>query len=207
MPDIILLGATGFTGRLVARYLAAHPQRGRFTWVVAARSPAKLEALAKELKLSPDVGLVILDVTNEKDVERVVKTARVVINTVGPFHRYGTPVVKACVLNAVHYVDTTGETPWIWDIIRECVNQNPEPILGLTCCNQARLPRHQNRRNHCSLMCNGLNTIRLVCISFKQNSEICAEGGWSRLCHDLNYRLQDQFWHIWRHPRHRHIHD
>lgn len=134
MPDIILLGATGFTGRLVVRYLAAHPQRGRFTWAVAARSPAKLEALTKELKLSPDVGLVILDVTNEKDVQRVVKTARVVINTVGPFHLYGTPVVQACVRNAVHYVDTTGETPWIWDIIRKYVNQNLEAILGLTCC-------------------------------------------------------------------------
>jgi len=66
-----------------------------------------------------DVGLVILDVTNEKDVQRVVKTARVVINTVGPFHRYGTPVVQACVHNAVHYVDTTGETPWIWEIIHK----------------------------------------------------------------------------------------
>ncbi|KAF8718970.1 hypothetical protein AX14_011616 [Amanita brunnescens Koide BX004] len=117
MPDILLLGATGFTGRLVARYLAAHPQRGRFTWAVVARSRTKLEALAKELKLSREVALVILDVTNEEDVQRIIKTARVVINTVGPFHRYGTPVVRACVRNAVHYVDTTGETPWIRDII------------------------------------------------------------------------------------------
>jgi len=117
MPDIILLGATGFTGRLIARYLVTHPQRGRFTWAIAARSRSKLKALDEELALSPDVELVELDVTNETDVERVVKTARVVINTVGPFHRYGTPVIRACVRNAVHYVDITGETPWIRDII------------------------------------------------------------------------------------------
>lgn len=59
------------------------------------------------LALFLDVELVELD---EEDVERIVKTARVVINTVGPFHRYGTPVVRACVRNTVHYVDVTGET-------------------------------------------------------------------------------------------------
>jgi short subunit dehydrogenase-like uncharacterized protein len=177
MPDILLLGATGFTGRLVARYLAAHPQRGRFTWAVVARSRTKLEALAKELKLSREVALVILDVTNEEDVQRIIKTARVVINTVGPFHRYGTPVVRACVRNAVHYVDTTGETPWIRDIIMRCASHNLEAFLGLTrmCSKQARLLRHKDRRNHRSLMWNGLNTIRLICISFKQDPEIRAQ--------------------------------
>ncbi|PFH52215.1 hypothetical protein AMATHDRAFT_57582 [Amanita thiersii Skay4041] len=119
MPDIILLGATGFTGRLITRYLSTHPQRGKFTWAIAGRSVPKLEALAKEVGLSTDVAIVQVDVTNASEVERVVKTARVIINTVGPYHRWGTPVVRACVRHAVHYVDLTGETPWIREIIKE----------------------------------------------------------------------------------------
>ncbi|KAK2463055.1 hypothetical protein APHAL10511_004710 [Amanita phalloides] len=119
MPDIILLGFTGFTGRLIARYLLEHPQRGRFTWAVAARSKSKLNAVADQLELPADVERVQLDVTNADDVDRVVKTTRVVINAVGPFRLYGTSVVRACVRNAVHYVDITGETPWIRRIIAE----------------------------------------------------------------------------------------
>ncbi|KAF8624483.1 hypothetical protein AX17_007112 [Amanita inopinata Kibby_2008] len=119
MPDIIVLGATGFTGRLISRYLAAHPQHDKFTWAIAGRSRTKLDTLVKDLELPPKVAVVKLDVTDEQEVERVVKTTRVVINTVGPFYRWGTPVVRACVRNSVHYVDLTGETPWIRDIIKE----------------------------------------------------------------------------------------
>ncbi|KAF8627620.1 hypothetical protein AX15_004318 [Amanita polypyramis BW_CC] len=78
-----------------------------------------METVVKELALPPDVGAIQLDVTNVEDIERVVKTARVVINAVGPYHRYATPVVRACVRNSVHYVDLSGETPWIKDIIME----------------------------------------------------------------------------------------
>ena len=124
MPDIVVLGATGFTGRLISRYLASHPQRGRFTWAIAARSKTKLDNLAKELSLPLDVENFQCDVNDEIDVQRVVKTARVVINTVGPYYSYGTSVVRACVRNAVHYVDLSGETPWERDIIFECVFSN-----------------------------------------------------------------------------------
>ena len=144
--DILVLGATGFTGNLITRYLSVHPQRSQFSLALGARSPRKLNALVKKLNLSePSVKLVLVDVTDEVDVERAVCSARVVINTVGPYWLWGTPVVRyvstefmkyfvnwfmpdiifffarSCVRNGVHYVDLTGETHWTKKIIREYV--------------------------------------------------------------------------------------
>ena len=99
MPyDVLVLGATGYTGRLVARYLNGHPQhRTSFSLAIAGRSKAKLDALKEQEKLDDAVAIVQVDVTQPNDVERAVKDAKVVINTVGPFVRWGTPVVR-CVL-------------------------------------------------------------------------------------------------------------
>ncbi|KAG6832098.1 hypothetical protein H0H87_002926 [Tephrocybe sp. NHM501043] len=117
--DIVVFGATGFTGRLISRYLAAHPQftQGLFTFAIAARSQSKLHALVQELRLPSSVSTVQVDVTDYTSVEAAVQKARVIINTVGPFWRWGTPVVKACAKNGVHYVDITGEAVWVKDMI------------------------------------------------------------------------------------------
>lgn len=93
--DILVLGATGFTGNLITRYLSVHPQRSQFSLALAARSPKKVKALVEKLNLSESsVKLVQVDVTNEADVERAVRSTRVVINTVGPYWLWGTPVVR-----------------------------------------------------------------------------------------------------------------
>jgi short subunit dehydrogenase-like uncharacterized protein len=83
----------------VTRYLNDHPQRSTFTFAIAARSKMKLENLAQELKLDPNVvPPVQVDVTRSEEVEAAVKMVKVVINTVGPYWRWGTPVVR-CVAN------------------------------------------------------------------------------------------------------------
>ncbi|TFK45010.1 Saccharopine dehydrogenase-domain-containing protein [Crucibulum laeve] len=115
--DILVLGATGFTGRLITRYLTAHPQHGQFTLALGARSNSKLQQLVKELGITDNVRLVEVDVTQPAQVEEVVKTTRVVINTVGPYWTWGTPVVEACIRHGIHYVDLTGETVWIRELI------------------------------------------------------------------------------------------
>ncbi|CAA7262294.1 unnamed protein product [Cyclocybe aegerita] len=117
--DLLVLGATGFTGTLITRYLQAHPQRSQFSLALGARSPKKLDALVRSLNLPASVKLVDVDVTNPDDIERAVRGTRVVINTVGPYWLWGTPVVRACVRNSVHYVDLTGEAAWTKQIIRE----------------------------------------------------------------------------------------
>ncbi|EJD47006.1 saccharopine dehydrogenase [Auricularia subglabra TFB-10046 SS5] len=118
--DVLVLGATGYTGKLVTRYLASHPERGRFSWGIGARSRARAEALLSSLSISKDdVTLVELDVTNEAQVNEAIARTKVVINTAGPFYRLGTPVIKACARQGKHYVDLTGETYWIMSILGE----------------------------------------------------------------------------------------
>ncbi|KAL4068772.1 Saccharopine dehydrogenase-domain-containing protein [Scleroderma yunnanense] len=113
MLDILILGATGYTGRLISRYLAAHRQRATFTFGLAARSQQKLKALTDELGDSVfQVATFIVDVTQPDNVEMVIQEARVIINAVGPFWRWGTPVVEACVRHKRHYVDISGEFPF-----------------------------------------------------------------------------------------------
>ena len=85
---------TGFTGRLVTRYLYAHHDRGsKFSFAVGARSKSKLDDLVSELSLDNDVEVILVDVTKPEQVDAAVKRVKVVINTVGPFMRWGTPVV------------------------------------------------------------------------------------------------------------------
>ncbi|KAG0703333.1 Saccharopine dehydrogenase-domain-containing protein [Suillus ampliporus] len=120
MVDIVVLGATGYTGGLIAQYLATHPQRSSFTFGLAARSQTGLEKVVRGLNLSEDDVLTFtVDVTKPGDVDAVVRQARVVINTIGPYWRWGTSVVRACVQHGKHYVDLTGEVHWVKDIIFE----------------------------------------------------------------------------------------
>jgi len=109
--------APGYTGRLITRYLASHPQSSSFTFAIAGRSKSKLDALFSDLSLPNRVSVVVVDIADFAQVEAVIQNTRVVINTCGPFWKLGTPIVRACVSHGVHYVDLTGETPWIRDII------------------------------------------------------------------------------------------
>ena len=90
---------------------------------MAGRSLAKLETLKKCLvDVSPhssNIDIVTADVNDKSSLHDVVGDARVVITTVGPYTKYGTPVVEACVQNKTDYVDITGETPWIKKIIEQ----------------------------------------------------------------------------------------
>ncbi|KAF5366000.1 hypothetical protein D9758_006690 [Tetrapyrgos nigripes] len=115
--DLLVLGATGVTGRQATRYLANHPEHSSFTLAIAARSKHKLDALVQEYSLPNSIQIFTVDVTNDQQVEEVVRNAKVVLNTVGPYYRWGTPVVRACARNGVHYVDLTGEPFWVREIV------------------------------------------------------------------------------------------
>jgi saccharopine dehydrogenase (NAD+, L-glutamate forming) len=108
--DIVLFGATGFTGALTAGYLAEHGGDG-LRWALAGRNRAKLEALAERLGL--DVPLLHADVTDEASLRAVAQSARVVITTVGPYITYGEPLVAACAEAGTDYVDLTGEPEFV----------------------------------------------------------------------------------------------
>src|SRR3954451_6902374 len=99
MIDIVVFGATGFVGRLVAEYLVEHAPAG-VTIGLAGRSREKLEALGL------DCPLVVADA---EDPGELARSARVVCTTVGPYRRAGIKLVDACIAAGTHYCDLTGE--------------------------------------------------------------------------------------------------
>ncbi|TDV41458.1 saccharopine dehydrogenase family protein [Actinophytocola oryzae] len=114
--DVVLFGATGFTGGLTAEYLAAHAPNG-CRWAIAGRSREKLVAVRERLaEINPscaDLELLVADVTDRDSLRAVVERARVVVTTVGPYLRYGEPLVGACAEAGVDYLDLTGEPEFV----------------------------------------------------------------------------------------------
>jgi len=108
--DIALFGATGFTGGLIADYLAAHAPEGA-TIAIAGRTAAKVAEVRN--RLDQDVTEVIADVSDPESLRSLAGRTRVLISTVGPYTLYGEPVVKACVEAGTDYVDLTGEPEFV----------------------------------------------------------------------------------------------
>lgn len=114
--DIVLFGATGFTGELTAAYLAEHaPESCR--WALAGRNAAKLESVRDRLsKINPacaDLPLLHADAGDASSLRAVAESTRVVITTVGPYLLYGEPLVAACAEAGTDYVDLTGEPEFV----------------------------------------------------------------------------------------------
>ncbi|MFF3869026.1 saccharopine dehydrogenase family protein [Micromonospora sp. NPDC001898] len=114
--DVVLFGATGFTGGLTAEYLARHAPDG-LRWALAGRNPAKLAAVRDRLAgIDPALaGLPLLtaDVTDPESLRRVAGSARVVASTVGPYVHHGEPLVAACAAAGTDYLDITGEPEFV----------------------------------------------------------------------------------------------
>ncbi|MBG6098692.1 saccharopine dehydrogenase family protein [Nocardioides sp. WG-D5] len=109
--DIVLFGATGFTGGLVAEYLAANAPDG-LRWALAGRSLSRLETVREGLG-SGEVELIQADVNDSASLATLAARARVVISTVGPYLEFGEPLVKACAEAGTDYVDLTGEPEFV----------------------------------------------------------------------------------------------
>lgn len=114
--DLVVYGATGFTGGLVADYLMRTMPEGG-SWALAGRSREKLDAVAARLaEARPDApapGIVLADTENRASLEAMARQTRVVLTTVGPYLEYGEPLVAACVAAGTDYVDLTGEPEFV----------------------------------------------------------------------------------------------
>ncbi|KAF5538704.1 hypothetical protein FNAPI_11016 [Fusarium napiforme] len=123
MIDIVLLGATGYTGRLCASYMA-QVLPGNVSWAVAGRSKSKLQVFyTKNFSLKNQnvcCTVYALDLASDEAISELVKTSRVIVNTIGPFATTcGTAVIRACAENGTDYVDCSGEPAWKRDIIAQ----------------------------------------------------------------------------------------
>ena len=112
--QLIIYGATGFTGGLAAEYVLRE-YGSKIRWAVAGRSESKLAAL--KLKLNDVPGVVIADGGDEEALLKLAEATDAVATCAGPFSRYGTGLVKACAKAGTHYADITGETDWARQMI------------------------------------------------------------------------------------------
>src|SRR5436305_4561220 len=114
--DVVLLGATGFAGRLTAEYLAGNAPAG-CRWALAGRNRDKLAALRDELTaIDPscaDLPLLSADVTQERSLRELTESTRVIATTVGPYVLYGDGLVAACAASGTDYLDLTGEPEFV----------------------------------------------------------------------------------------------
>jgi len=116
--DIIVYGASGYTGRLVAEHLARqYGSGGEVRWAMAGRSAEKLAAVRDEIGAPADVPLVTADASNPASLEAMVRRAKAVVTTVGPYQLYGDAVVAACAAAGTDYLDLSGEPTWMRQVI------------------------------------------------------------------------------------------
>ncbi|DBA05069.1 TPA: hypothetical protein N0F65_000757, partial [Lagenidium giganteum] len=153
--DIVIYGATGFTGELVARYFLSQSETdltdaSAIKWAIAGRNKAKLEKVKEELKhklpsvssvVIDQIPVVVADSGNEDAVVAMVRSTRCVLSLVGPYAIYGSLLVKACAENGVHYCDLTGEVVWIEQMIEkyQAVAQQTGARL-IHCCGFESVP-------------------------------------------------------------------
>jgi short subunit dehydrogenase-like uncharacterized protein len=124
--DVVLFGATGFTGRLVAEYMAEHAERAGVRWAIAGRNREKLEAVKADLQQrSPKLAELPIRVADSLDVaalDALVPDTRVICTTVGPYAKYGKELVAACARHGVSYCDLSGESTFV----RAMIDQHHE---------------------------------------------------------------------------------
>ena len=134
--DLIVLGATGHTGKLCAEYITRSLPTS-LKWAVAGRSQSKLSGLLDELKefnpdrFQPGKSMILsstskntygkpgieISTLDPQDLQDLARKTKILINAVGPYHLYSSPVVEACAKNGTHYLDATGESPWVLEMI------------------------------------------------------------------------------------------
>jgi short subunit dehydrogenase-like uncharacterized protein len=116
--DIIVYGATGFTGRLVAEYLAQrYGVGGEVKWAMAGRSADKLAQVRDEVGAPKDTPLVVADAADPASVRAMVGRAKAILTTVGPYQLYGSDLVAACAEAGTDYLDLSGEPNWMAEMI------------------------------------------------------------------------------------------
>jgi len=115
---VVVLGATGVTGRRVAAYLADRAREDGFAWAAAARDTAKLERVLAEVGAG-GAETIAADTGDGDSLRAMAARAKVVLNLVGPYTRHARPVIEACVEGGAHYLDLTGEIPFVREILRD----------------------------------------------------------------------------------------
>jgi short subunit dehydrogenase-like uncharacterized protein len=116
--DIVVYGATGFTGQLVAEYLAAHYGNDKeLRWAMAGRNLEKLKSVRDAIGAAADTPLIVADASDPASLKAMVDQTGSVLTTVGPYQLYGNDLLGACVASGTDYLDLCGEPIWMRQMI------------------------------------------------------------------------------------------
>ncbi|XP_057324003.1 saccharopine dehydrogenase-like oxidoreductase [Microplitis mediator] len=112
--DVVIFGATGFTGKYTVKEAARLSKLKAFSWGVAGRNKERLEAVLKEFAPEHEnIPIIIADVKDEESLKKMAEKCKIVVNCCGPYRFYGEPVVKACIAAGTHHVDVSGEPQYM----------------------------------------------------------------------------------------------
>ena len=116
--DVIVFGASGYTGKLVAEYMGKEYGNDKsIRWAIAGRNKDKLSSVKKDLNLNERVSIIEVDSTNKDSLDSMTSSAKCILTTVGPYQLYGSSLVQSCSENGTDYVDLTGEPGWMYEMI------------------------------------------------------------------------------------------
>ena len=114
--DLIIWGSTGYTGKLVCEYIVGRYKDTNLKWALGARNKSKIKKLISSLKLN-SIPYFIADCNDKNSLLKMTKMTKTICSTVGPYAKYGTLLVEACIESKTNYCDISGETHWIREII------------------------------------------------------------------------------------------
>ena len=118
--DVIVFGASGYTGKLVADYMGKeYGNDESISWAIAGRNKDKLSSVKKDHNLNERVSIIEVDSTNKNSLDSMTSSAKCILTTVGPYQLYGSSLVQSCSENGTDYVDLTGEPGWMYEMIND----------------------------------------------------------------------------------------
>jgi short subunit dehydrogenase-like uncharacterized protein len=141
--DVVLFGATGFTGRQAVVAMVHRAATQPLRWAVAGRDPAKLAALIGELvpTAAEQPGVIVADANDVESLHAMASKAGVLLNLAGPYALTGEAVVQACIANGTHYLDLTGETFWVQQLVnRHHRAAKTAKVKIIPCCGYEAMP-------------------------------------------------------------------
>ena len=125
--DVVIYGATGFTGKLVVEYMQEKYGKDEcISWAIAGRSEEKLNSVREELKVGSNVPQLLVDSNDKDSIASMVQQTKCVLTSVGPYQLYGANILQQCVIHGVDYVDLCGEPGWMHEMINEHAEQAKE---------------------------------------------------------------------------------
>ena len=135
--DIIIYGATGFTGKLICDYIYNHKESKLINWAISGRNQDKLSILAQKYK----VDSFIANSFDKSSLDMITEKAKLIISVVGPYSIYGKELIESCVNNSCHYLDLTGEPDFV-DFVERNFSEKAEKnnVILMNCCGFESIP-------------------------------------------------------------------